>query len=323
MAVAISVGDSFSCAVLSNASVTCWGGNDLGQLGDGTNTNSTAPGSIVQLSQDAVTVSSGQSHSCAILQDGKVACWGNNDYGQLGDGTLIDKNSPVIAQLPSSKSAVMIDVGISHTCAVMSDGSLYCWGLNANHQLADGTNAFKSVPIQSSLPNGISATLVTAGEGHTCILTNESTIYCIGANSEGQLGDSTTVSRTTFTETKWNQNNSISSLYYTLGYATENKISFTGWGDEYNVTSTLLPAGLTLDSEKGVLMYNGMSTFSNTITIFVTDGNVNFSKEISMQVFEHNQIEGRIDSYSYDSGFGTFSQNPVSVRSGYYPWMFD
>jgi alpha-tubulin suppressor-like RCC1 family protein len=65
-------------------------------------------------------------------------------------------------------------------------------------------------------------------------------------------------------------------------------------------------------------MYNGMSTFSDTITIFVTDSNVNFSKDISIQVFEHNQIEGRIDSYSYDSGFGTFSQNPISVRSGYY-----
>ncbi|MGY8670817.1 MAG: RCC1 domain-containing protein, partial [Candidatus Poseidoniales archaeon] len=318
MAVAISVGDSFSCAVLSNGSVTCWGGNDLGQLGDGTNTNSTAPGSMVQLSQDAVTVSSGQSHSCAILQDGKVACWGNNDYGQLGDGTLIDKNSPAIAQLPSSKSAVMIDVGISHTCAIMNDGTLYCWGLNANHQLADGTNAFKSIPVQSSLPNGMSATLVTAGEGHTCILTNESTIYCIGANSEGQIGDSTTASRTIFTETQWNQNNSIPSLYYTLGYATENKLSFTGWGDEYNVTSTPLPAGLTLDSEKGTLTYNGMSTFSDTITIFVTDGNVNFSKNITIQVFEHNQIEGRIDSYSYDSGFGTFSQKPISVRMGYH-----
>ena len=57
------------------------------------------------------------------MQDGRVACWGNNDYGQLGDGTLVDKNSPVYAQLPNSKSAVMIDVGISHTCAVMDDGT--------------------------------------------------------------------------------------------------------------------------------------------------------------------------------------------------------
>ena len=117
------------------------------------------------------------------MQDGRVACWGNNDYGQLGDGTLVDKNTPVYAQLPNAKSAVMIDVGISHTCAVMNDGSLYCWGLNANYQLGDSTNIFRSIPVASNLPNGVTATLVATGEGHTCILTNASTIYCLGANS--------------------------------------------------------------------------------------------------------------------------------------------
>ncbi len=124
MGVAISVGDSFSCAVLGSGNITCWGGNDLGQLGDGTNTNTTSPSTFVTLGQGAISVSSGDSHSCAIMQDGRVACWGNNDYGQLGDGTLVDKNTPVYAQLPNAKSAVMIDVGISHTCAVMNDGSL-------------------------------------------------------------------------------------------------------------------------------------------------------------------------------------------------------
>ena len=170
MGVAISVGDSFSCAVLSNGTITCWGGNDLGQLGDGTNTNTTSPSTFVTLGQSAISVSSGESHSCAIMQDGRVACWGINDYGQLGDGTLVDKNTPVYAQLPNAKSAVMIDVGISHTCAVMNDGSLYCWGLNANYQLGDSTNIFRSIPVASNLPNGVTATLVATGEGHTVYL---------------------------------------------------------------------------------------------------------------------------------------------------------
>ena len=101
MGVAISVGDSFSCAVLSNGTITCWGGNDLGQLGDGTNTNSTSPSTFVHPeSRCSNHKGSAHSHSCAIMQDGKVAYWGNNDYGQLGDGTLVDKNSLLLHNYP-------------------------------------------------------------------------------------------------------------------------------------------------------------------------------------------------------------------------------
>ena len=202
------------------------------------------------------------------MQDGRVACWGNNDYGQLGDGTLVDKNSPVYAQLPNSKSAVMIDVGISHTCAVMDDGTLYCWGLNANYQLGDGTNTFRSTPIASNLPNGISASLVTTGEGHTCILTNASTIYCMGANSDGQLGDSTTVSRNSFTETHWNRNNSRNTTVLHKWIPIGCQIFDIWLGEQYSMTSTQIPQGISLNQVTSSIDYDGNYPIDSNITVF-------------------------------------------------------
>ena len=321
MASAISVGDGFSCAVLDNGSTYCWGKNNLGQLGDGTNTDSTQPGmpTMMPWSNSAVTISSGKSHSCAILVNGQVACWGWNSYGQLGDNTLVDRSTPVIAQLPSSKDAVMIDVGASHTCAVMNDGSMYCWGLNANGQLADGTTAFKKVPTQSQLPLGKSAVIVSAGESHTCVLTNDSAVYCVGSNSEGQLGDSTTIDRTSLVEVAWNQNNSISTAYYSSGYSIDQQLLVSGWGD-FNFSSSQLPTGFTLDNQLGIIEYDGAQTLGqNIISVSVTNGISSKSVSFTVEVFEFDNREGQINSFAYTAGFGSTStnENALSINAGY------
>jgi len=320
MASAISVGDGFSCAVLDNGSTYCWGKNNLGQLGDGTNTDSTQPGmpTIMPWTTSAVTISSGKSHSCAILVNGQVACWGWNSYGQLGDDTLVDRSTPVIAQLPSSKDAVMIDVGISHTCAVMDDGSMYCWGLNANGQLGDGTTAFKKVPTQSQLPPGKSAVIISAGESHTCVLANDSAVYCVGSNSEGQLGDSTTIGRTSLVEVAWNQNNSISNVYYSSGYSANHQLLVSGWGS-FNFSSSQLPTGFTLDNQLGIIEYDGIQNLGqNTISVSVTNGTSSKSVSLSIGVFEFNKLEGRIDSFAIDAGFGSIdSKDAISINAGY------
>ena len=211
----------------------------------------------------------------------------------------------------------MIDVGISHTCAVMDDGTLYCWGLNANYQLGDGTNTFRSTPIASNLPNGISASLVTTGEGHTCILTNASTIYCMGANSDGQLGDSTTVSRNSFTETHWNRNNS---RILCITQMDSNRMPNFRYlvGEQYSMTSTQIPQGISLNQVTSSIDYDGNYPIDSNITVFANSTDNSFSLSISMKSFEHNKREGQINSFSFDSGFVTSSKTPISVRSGYH-----
>jgi alpha-tubulin suppressor-like RCC1 family protein len=319
MASAISVGDGFSCAVFDNGSIFCWGKNDFGQLGDGTNTNSTQPVLQTLISQQAVTISSGQSHSCAILVTGQVTCWGRNNVGQLGDNTLTDRSTPVIALLPPSKDAVMIDVGISHTCAIMSDGSMYCWGLNANGQLLDGTTTFQRVPVQSQLPSGKTAVIVAAGEGHTCVLTDDSMIYCLGANSDGQLGDSTTIDKFNLVETHWNQNNSISAVYYASGYSLNKQLLVSGWG-LFNFSSTQLPTGVTFDNQLGIIRYDGSHNIGqNQLSFSVNNGVSSKTISLTIDVVEFNNLEGRIDSFAYSAGFGpSDSKDAISINVGYY-----
>jgi alpha-tubulin suppressor-like RCC1 family protein len=320
MAVAISVGDSFSCAVLDNGSITCWGGNDLGQLGDGTNANSTQPGQHTILGQNAITVSSGKSHSCAILVTGEVACWGQNNMGQLGDSSLNDQATPVIVQLPSSKNAIMIDVGISHTCAIMDDGSMYCWGLNADGQLGDGTNSsHQSIPVQSQLPSNKSAVIVAVGNAHTCILTNDSAIHCIGSNSLGQFGDSTEGSGSrSYNQTHWNRNDSMSVLYSTIGYSMSKRFVIAGWGD-IDYSSSQLPNGYTLDSNLKIIQYSGLGQIGqNQISLFASNSMSNYSKNLVLNNFEHNYIEGRVDSLSYGAGFGeSGNKDALAISAGY------
>jgi alpha-tubulin suppressor-like RCC1 family protein len=318
---AISVGNSFSCLVLDNGSVSCWGINNLGQLGDGSLTNSTQPGlvNLATIGLNAVTVSSGDSHSCAILVDGQVACWGRNNVGQLGDGSFLDKSNPVITQLPSSKNAVMIEAGISHTCAIMDDGSMYCWGLNANGQLNNGSGSAYSSPVQSQLPTGTSAVIVATGESHTCVLLNDSSLHCIGGNTEGQLGDSTLVSKTSLTPSSWNQNSSVSELSYTLGYASKRSAIVAGWG-QMTYSSLQLPSGVSFDIDDGSISYDGLGSLGQfPITISTTNGVDNHSTSIAITIFEHNQVEGRIGSFVYDAGFSSSasSTDAISINAGH------
>jgi alpha-tubulin suppressor-like RCC1 family protein len=97
------------------------------------------------------TLAAGYAHTCAILDDGSVSCWGYNNYGQLGDGTTTDRNTPTqTSSLGTDRTAVAITVGFAHTCAILDDGSVSCWGYNSYGNLGDGTNTDRSTPTQTS-----------------------------------------------------------------------------------------------------------------------------------------------------------------------------
>jgi len=202
----ITTGRDHTCAILDDGSVSCWGNNVVGQLGDGTNINRNTPTQTLPLGQGAVAISAGGTegsfYTCALLDDGSVSCWGSNDYGQLGDGGVDDRNTPT-QTLPLGQSAVAIAAGTDHTCAVLDDGSVSCWGSNGYGQLGDGTTTHSwGTPTQTSpFDTGKTAVAITAGNFHTCALLNDDSVSCWGSNSHGQLGDGTDSDRTTPTQT--------------------------------------------------------------------------------------------------------------------------
>ena len=126
-AIDVSAGGGFTCANLSNGTIQCWGDNGTGQLGNGSADDmSDAPVTVSGLT-NAVAIEAGQVHACALLRTGTVQCWGDNQDGALGNGTLVD--SPVPVTVVGITQAIAVATGDSHSCAMLSGGSVQCWSL--------------------------------------------------------------------------------------------------------------------------------------------------------------------------------------------------
>jgi alpha-tubulin suppressor-like RCC1 family protein len=189
---AISAGNSHTCALTSRGGVLCGGENGFGQLGDNSTVRRLAPVAVSGLTEGVATVVTGSRHSCALTTAGAVLCWGSNLLGEVGDGTTIARPAPVTVSGLTS-GVVALGVGAYHTCAVLDDASVRCWGSNASGQLGDGTTTLRRTPVTvSGLPPGTEPLAVTGGIYHTCIVTRTGQALCWGANHRGQLGDGTT-----------------------------------------------------------------------------------------------------------------------------------
>ena len=140
--------DGHTCALLSDR-VKCWGLNGAGELGNGTNTNSNTPVDVSGLSSGVIGLTAGTYYTCALLSTGGVKCWGLNSYGQLGDGTNINRNTPVnVTGL--ADGVTLLAAGGYHTCAGLAGvAPLRCWGDNSYGQLGDGTKTTSHVPVIS------------------------------------------------------------------------------------------------------------------------------------------------------------------------------
>jgi alpha-tubulin suppressor-like RCC1 family protein len=193
-AIASGPGALHTCALTTTGSVKCWGNNGHGQLGDGTTTLRSTPVSVLGMASGVVALSVGSDHTCALNVLGGVKCWGNNLDGQLGDGTNSETWTPVdVSGLTGGVTA--LGAGGNHTCALVS-GGVKCWGLNSDGQLGDGTLSPRNTA--ADVPNLTSGVVrLASGVGHTCALTGFGGVKCWGRNDDAQLGDGTTVNRTT------------------------------------------------------------------------------------------------------------------------------
>jgi alpha-tubulin suppressor-like RCC1 family protein len=204
-ATAISSGGSHTCAILDDASVSCWGSGSDGQLGDGTTTDRNTPTQTSSLGtgRTAVAISSGAFHTCAILDDASVSCWGWNSEGQLGDGTTTDRNTPTqTSSLGTGRTAVAISSGYAHTCAILDNGAVSCWGDGGNGRLGNGGTSSKTTPIlTSSLGTGRTAVALSSGYAHTCAILDNGAVSCWGLGSNGRLGNGGTHYKSTPTLT--------------------------------------------------------------------------------------------------------------------------
>lgn len=189
----IATGASHTCVIEEDATVSCWGGNSNGQLGDGTTTQRLTPVTVLNLS-NVVAITAGQNHTCALTANGAVRCWGDNLNGKLGDGTTTNRLIPV--PVSGLTNAVAISAGTGHTCAVTGTGVARCWGLNKAGQLGDGSQTDRLTPnFVSGNQSGDVYIAVSAGDSHTCALDTDAQVRCWGLNNLGQIGDGTTNNR--------------------------------------------------------------------------------------------------------------------------------
>jgi alpha-tubulin suppressor-like RCC1 family protein len=146
---AVTAGGDHTCAVKTDHTLWCWGLNNDDQLGDGNATESPVPVQVSGHAADWAAVTAGGIHTCAVKTDHTLWCWGDNTYGQVGDGSTTTRTVPVQVSGHAADWAA-VTAGLFHTCAVKTDGTLWCWGWNPDGQLGDGTTTSSPVPVHVS-----------------------------------------------------------------------------------------------------------------------------------------------------------------------------
>jgi alpha-tubulin suppressor-like RCC1 family protein len=210
---AIAAGTSHTCALLDNMTVKCWGsglygrtgygdsdsrGDDSGEMGDA------LPAVDLGTGRTATMIAVGSNHSCALLDDATVKCWGRSNYGQLGysntttrgDGAGEMGNALPAVSFAAGRTATAIAAGANHTCALLDNAQVVCWGHNYYGQLGQGTtsnigsSAGSTVAATSTinLGTGRTAVAISAGDMHTCAVLDNATVKCWGASATGRLG---------------------------------------------------------------------------------------------------------------------------------------
>ena len=267
----ISAGFSHTCAVSSIGEAWCWGSNGSGQIGDGTTTKRLTPVSVaIPTGEVAGTgwdvLSSGFEHTCAVTTRGTAYCWGSNTYGQLGDATTTSRLVPTLVVGGITWATVV--AGVRHTCGLSNTGTAHCWGDNSNHALGDGTTTSRLSPnpVQTTGLSGIPFTLISVGKYHTCGKLTSGATYCWGFNATGQLGDGTTVSRSSPVAVSGNAALSpiATGSDHTCGVTASNALSCWGGNSSGQVGNSTTVTQLSPSPVSGTRLWKSVTSSGNT-----------------------------------------------------------
>lgn len=197
--VAVSAGSFHSLALCADGTLAAWGRNDFGQLGNNSTTSSSAPVAITNSGalsgKTVVAISAGYYHNLALCSDGTVAAWGQNTYGQLGDGSKTNSSVPVAVSSSGGlggRTVSGIAAGYYHNLAQCTDGSLVAWGRNTYGQLGNNSTTDSSLPVDitsSGVLNGLTVAQFAAGSDHSLVLCADGSLAAWGRNNYGQLGE--------------------------------------------------------------------------------------------------------------------------------------
>ncbi|NUM57924.1 MAG: hypothetical protein HUU56_04790 [Bdellovibrionaceae bacterium] len=289
----LSLGIRHACAITLDDKIKCWGSNESGQLGNNEISSQNTTVKNGQISEvvaidKAKSVAVGKDHTCAITMDDKVKCWGNNLYGQLGDGSNTSSVSPVdVVQLGAVKA---ISLEAYYSCAITMDDKVKCWGNNYSGQLGNGTRQNTNVP--GFVANLESVTSMVAGEQHVCVINSENLVKCWGQNGNGQLGRNDIIyterySSSSFYPVEVKNLNSVKKLAlgrsHTCAITVDNKVKCWGRSDLIGNNSisaiSLVAEVLDLDFAKSIALGSDHSCAINQDNRIRCWGNNNFFQQ--------------------------------------------
>lgn len=272
--VKIAAGIYHVLALKSDGTVWAWGDNISGQIGNGTVTTDVK--SPVQVSglNNVKSIAAGRFFSLAVKTDGTVWTWGENKYGQLGDGTTVDKSAPIQVSGLTGVTDAVAATGAFHCMAAKSDNTVWAWGRNTYGNLGDNTIVDQHVPV---LMLGVSNVVgLAAGTNFSLLYKNDGTFWGCGRNASGQLGDGTVVERHIATTAT----GMCSILFQTVGIAKQGEgvfsemKTFPNPSSDGKYTVTLDNASASLDQDSKIEVYNaiGVLVFRSTAEEMSTKG---------------------------------------------------
>ena len=289
----IASGANHTCALNISRNVYCWGRGNEGEMGNGGFVSQLAPVQVSAVGgggtlDNIVNVTAGSDSVCAVNTSGSTFCWGSNAAGQLGDGTVTNRNTPVqvlgVFKVGNLADVIEVSAGSLHTCAVNTSNNVYCWGDNTNGALGDNTTTPTTTPVQvlgvggSGFLEGI--TPLSGGGYHTCAINSSDAVYCWGDNESGQLGDnnapidvSTPVQVVGVSGTG---TLSLGTAYNSSGTFTSNIIdtsSSTAWNTIVWTTSTLANTSVTMKVRTGQRSDMGDATAWTSCDVIDNTGN--------------------------------------------------